>query len=353
MKKKVNEVEVATDIDTLNKIRGKLKPTDKVKLLDKKPNQSPTTSSVSTSTSSVMEDGPVEPEAVIEPKDKSTIKYLSNVKDSKSGEISKPFTIADKKYQMVRGITPSKEVVMAVYCHDDMDENGENIIHPLDYFEENIAKPMKEVSSKPVKEDGFDYASTEREHHDKEAFMDYLNLKDLIGYKHFFVNIKTGDVKSKFKNTRDMIKSGVKLGPDEDYMDEKGLKRFRFGKYFKNDVNEQSPTNIAAGTDVPKLQADVQKLVDSIKTKFSVYLSKLDKPIEQAQFLTTMAKEIGVPLNKLNDIITQFKTIATDTSAIPPAGFANENKKIITKNDLIESLKEKKVIKTVKVKDIK
>lgn len=350
MEKKINEVEVTTDIDTLNKIRGKLKPTDKVKLSDKKINTSPTTSSISsTSTSSVMEDDSISPEAVIEPKDKATIKYLSNVKDANSGEVSKPFTIADKRYQMVRGITPSKEVVMAVYCHDDLDENGENIIHPMDYFEENIAKPMKETLTKS---DGFDYAGEENKFHDKESFMDYLNLKDLIGFKHFFVNIKTGNIKAKFKNTKEMIKSGVKLGPDEDYMDEKALKRFRFGDYFKPSVNEQTPNSSPDGTNVPKLQADVQKLVDQIKTKFSVYLSKLDKPIEQAQFLTTMAKEIGVPLNNLNTIITQFKDIATNTSAIPPASFASESR-VITKNNLIESLREKKVIKTIKIKDIK
>jgi hypothetical protein len=36
-------------------------------------------------------------------------KYLSNVTDASSGEVSKPFIISDKKYQMVRGITPSRE----------------------------------------------------------------------------------------------------------------------------------------------------------------------------------------------------------------------------------------------------
>jgi hypothetical protein len=34
---------------------------------------------------------------VIEPKDPETIKYLSNVVDSKTGEISKPFTISGKQ----------------------------------------------------------------------------------------------------------------------------------------------------------------------------------------------------------------------------------------------------------------
>ena len=40
-------------------------------------------------------------------------------------------------------------------------------------------------------------------------------------------------------------------------------------------------------------------------------MAKLDKPIEQAQFLTAMAKEIGVPLGKLSTIISSYKDIAT------------------------------------------
>jgi hypothetical protein len=80
---------------------------------------------------------------VIGPKDPETIKYLSNVIDKNTGDISKPFTISDKKYQMVRGQNHSGEIVMGVYCFDEMGEDGDNIIYPMEYFEENIAKPMK------------------------------------------------------------------------------------------------------------------------------------------------------------------------------------------------------------------
>ena len=84
-----------------------------------------------------------------------------------------------------------------------------------------------------------------------------------------------------------------------------------------------------------------------IKNKFSVYLSKLDKPIEQAQFLTSMAAEIGVPLNKLSTIISSYKDIAkSETKPVT-------EKKIITKKQLEENLRTPKVIKTIKVKDIK
>ncbi len=282
----------------------------------------------------------------IEPQDPETIKYLSNVKDSETGEVSKPFNLGGKNYQMVRGMLPSKDIVMAVYCHDDLNEAGENIIHPMDYFDEKIAKPIKERDSQNIAEDDYDFASQEREHADKNEFMDHLNLNDLVGFKHFFVNIRTGEVVAKFKSTKEMIKSGIKLGPHEDYMEPKALKSFRFGTYFKNDLNEEVP--IDGDTNVPKLQADVTKLVDQIAKRFSVYLSKIDKPIEQVQFITTIAQKIGVPFNKLSSIISQFKDIAA-TPATPPIA----ESKVITKNELVESLNKKNIIKTIKIKDIK
>ena len=66
------------------------------------------------------------------------------MKDENTGEVSAPFAIGNNKYQMIRGIHPSGEVGLAVFCHDETDEAGENIIYPMDYFEENIAKPMME-----------------------------------------------------------------------------------------------------------------------------------------------------------------------------------------------------------------
>lgn len=290
----------------------------------------------------------VDENAVIEPQDQATIKYLSNVKDANTGEISKPFTIGDKRYQMVRGMDPSKKVVMAVYCFDDMNDAGENIIHSLEEFETKVAKPMLEAEKTPIEEEGYDFARAEREYQDKEDFIDYLNLRDLEGFKHFFVNIKTGDVTGKFHTTKEMMKSGQKLGPDEDYMDARTLKKFRFGDYFKSDVNEVD--NNTDSTNVNKLQADVKKLSKLIKDKFSVALSKLDKPIEQVQFLQAMANEIGVPMNKLSTLLASFKDIATTGQEEQPA--LAESRKI-TKAQLLESLKREQVIKTIKAKDIK
>lgn len=344
MNKKIKEG-LEMDMTTYKKVKGTLDPKTPIKITGDKP------------APSLHEDGDtLEPEAVIAPQDKATIKYLSNVKDAKTGKVSEPFTIGAQKYQMVRGITPSKEVIMAVFCHDETDENGDNIIHSVEDFEKNIANPMKEememvgqdIQVVPKKE-SIEITGNEKAFQDKDAFIDYLNLVGLEGYKHFFVNIKTGKITAKFKSTKEMMKSGVMLGDNEDYMDVKALKRFRFGDYFKKDMNEEAPTDagVDTGTDVSKLQADVKKLTNMIKNKFSVYLSKLDKPIEQAQFLTSMAAEIGVPLNKLSTIISSYKDIAkSETTPVT-------EKKIITKKQLEENLRAPKVIKTIKVKDIK
>jgi len=344
VKNRINELNM--DLETYKKVSGKLNPKEKASVTIT--SEKPTTSTIGTM---------AENDTVIEPQDRATIKYLSNVKDANTGEISKPFTIADKNYQMIRGKSSNGEVVMAVYCYDDIDDNGENIIHSIEEFEQNIALPMKEQletkNNINIDENDYDYAGDEREHYDRENLMDFLNLTDLLGYKHFFVNIKTGDVTSKFRNTKEMIKSGVKLGPDEDYMDVKQLKRFRFGDYFKNDINEETPTDGNDGTNVTKMQSDVKKLTGLIKNKFSAYLSKLDKPIEQAQFLSTMASEIGVPLNKLSSLINTFKDIAKDgvVDNTNIAGMTAE-RKLITKQELEESIKVKKVIKTIKIKDL-
>lgn len=343
MNEKTNENALKMDMTTYQKVKGKINPKDNVTITGDKPATTPTTSTLT----STMEENA--PEAVIEPQDKATIKYLSNVKDAKTGEVSKPFTIGDKRYQMVRGTTPSREIVMGVYCFDDLNEAGENIIHPVDYFEETIAKPFKQK----MEENNFDYAAAEVEHHNQEDLANYLNFTDIEPTaRHFFVNVKTGKVVAQFKSTKDMVKSGVKLGPDEDYMDLKTLKRFRFGDYFKKNVSEEmSPED--AGTNLPKLQSDVKKLTTMIKNKFSQYLAKLDKPIEQAQFLSSMAQEIGVPLNKLSTIINTYKDIAKDGNVdnANVAGVKAE-RRVITKNSLEESIKPK-VTKTIKVKDIK
>ncbi len=300
----------------------------------------------------------LEPEAVIEPRDMATIKYLSNVKDSKTGKISQPFTIGTQKYQMVRGMCDN-QVVMAVFAHDETDENGENVIYPIDYFEENIVKPVMEkenMGKEPIEE--YDYAAAEREYFDREDLMHYLNLADLEGYKHFFVNINTGDIVGKFKNYKEMMRSGTKLGPEEDYMGVRQLKAFRAGEYFKEGFEKSNDSGLDEDINIDKLKGDVKILVDKMTKMFGRYFAKLDTPVEQSVFLAKIGQLINVPVEKLPQIISSYKELAKDDPSEAPLTGDNAQttteSKIITKKQLMESFNKKRnVIKTIKIKDIK
>ena len=315
----------------------------------------------SASLADVMEENDVlKPEAVIAPQDMATIKYLSNVKDSKTGEISQPFTIGAQKYQVVRGMCDN-QVVMAVFAHDETDDEGQNIIYPLDFFEENVVRPVMEKqmsAKKPVEENDFDYATAEREYFDREDLMNYLNLSDLEGYKHFFVNINTGEVVGKFKNYKEMMRSGIKLGPEEDYMGVRQLKAFRAGEYFKEGFERKNENDLDEEINIDKLKGDVKILVDKMTNMFGKYFAKLDTPMEQSVFLAKMGQLINVPIEKLPQIISSYKDLAKDDPSAAPLTGDNAQptteSRVIKKKELLESLNKKRnVIKTLKVKDIK
>jgi hypothetical protein len=325
--KKLSEINM--DYTTYTKIKGKLNPKDRanVTITGDKPQSS----------SSMSMAGQMEENEVIEPKDPATIKYLSNVVDSNTGEVSKPFTISDKKYQMVRGKIPSGEVVMGVYCFDDMDDNGVNMIHPIEYFEENIAKPMKEaMSKKNVAEEEFNYAAAEKEYFDKEDFMEYLNLADLGNAKLFFINDETGEVIASFKNLVDMATSGRKLGPNERLVNRKQLKAIRFGTKLKENISLYEED----GVDVPKLKGDVKILINKMVKMYGNYFAKLNTDIEKTVFLTNIAKIVGVPENKLSSLLTKYKDIAKDETpdaTVAPVAQVTENKivkKVLKVKDL-------------------
>lgn len=266
-------------------------------------------------------------EAVIEPQDQATLKYLSNVKDAKTGEISQPFTIADKRYQMVRAMNPSKEVVMAVFCHDDVNELGENIIHSVEEFETRIAKPMLEkektvsapIEEEPIKQqnNGFNFANDN----------DSLNLSQT---KHYLVNPKTGKFR-RFKTVQEL--ASATMNEEEKYMNLREFKKFFENKIFgvqKKNINEIEPTD--SGVDVNDLKTDTKKLVGLIQKRFEVPLSKLDKEIEKVQFLSSMAEILGLEISKLPYLIKNLKTIANPTNE------SISERKIITKADLNKTL---------------
>jgi hypothetical protein len=188
-------------------------------------------------------------DAVIQPQDKETIKYLSDVEDANTGEISKPFTIADKNYQMIMGQSSNGGVVMAVFCHDDTDENGENIIYSVDEFEQKIAIPMKEMI-----EMGDDFEMIQEEPTYEETNETYE------GYKHFFVNRKTNEIK-KFKTIEEMLTCGKH--EEEEYMPTTNFKRYMTEKLFGR-RNRNKDVTIQEGF---KKVITKQKLEESIKPK--------------------------------------------------------------------------------------
>jgi hypothetical protein len=326
MNKKIKEG-LEMDMTTYKKVKGTLDPKQPVKITGDKPTPSVT--------GSLTED---EPEAVIQPQDKETIKYLSNVKDAKTGQVSAPFTIGDKRYQMVRGTTPSNEIVMAVYCHDDMDEAGQNIIHPMDYFEENIANPMKEQMGM-VGQDIQVVPKEEKNESDSDNFE---------GYKHYFVNRKTNEVR-KFKSIKELVQC-QKLD-EEEYMGVKEFKQHMNEKLFgsrkkKHDVIHEDGTS-EENVDLGKLNSDVKKLMGLIQSKLGGALKKIDTPMEQGSVIKAFANMVGVPPEKISTIVSAIR----DISNVEPAPVTE--KKIISKKQLEESLRTPKVIKTVKKKDIK
>jgi hypothetical protein len=273
-----------------------------------------------------------EVDAVIEPQDQATIKYLSNIVDANTGEVSNPFTIADKNYQMVRGITPSKEVVMAVYCLDDMDDQGNNIIHSIEEFEKNIAMPMKEKLEREGKQ-----VNSESKDDTYE------------GYKHFLVNKKTNEVR-KFKTIEEML-SCNKI-EEEEYMSTTRFKKHMTEKLFgkRNKITEIDEPSDDELTGKAKLLIQKMDEIYVIKNAMdSVNQQGTDKA--KGIVLVAFAERIGVPKNKLSTIINSIKAIAKEP--VPQQQGITEGK-TITKKELMESLSnKKKVIKTVKVKDIK
>lgn len=328
--------ELRTDMTTYNKIKGKLSPKEKetTTITGDKPTPSSYTTDSSplstsyTSMATQMESTDIEAKPII--------KYLSNVKDLNTGEISKPFTIADKNYQMVRGFDNNKQIVMGVMCLNDLNESGENIIHPIDYFEQNIALPMKEtlgmmgadIQELPTEE--YNHSAEEIAHHNQEEWENYINLKDVGEAKIFFVDMGTGKVVASFNSPVDMMKSGIKLGDNEKAMNRKQLMALRAGETIREAISLDEMD--ANGTDVDKLKQDMNILVKRISKMFGNYFAKLNSDLEKGAFLQTIAKIINVPETRIASLVKTYSDVD---------------------NQPTQPVTESKIIKIVKVKDLK
>ena len=305
---------------------------------------------------------------VIGPQDQATIKYLSNVEDANTGEISQPFKIGEKSFQMVMGITPSKEIVMCVYCHDDKDENGENIIHNVNYFEENIVNP---------------YIQEMVQFGDNIAESDDIQSLNLSEYNHFYVNEKTLKVR-KFKNIQEITKSAI--NNDETYMGKREFKRFFENQVFgprgrrmaKNEasqneelIDENAFLNFIKN---PATQRpDVKNAIKNMVKKVKQFIDKLNTPVEKIQYIITLVTMLNLDGPTITKLINGLRALLNsgfgDTEDLEPASTSSTGSspnqqqsfapspvtesKVIRKKDLIVSLDKPKNIKVIKVKDIK
>lgn len=352
---------VSMDAQTYSKVYGKIPSDTSVTITGDKP--APTSGSV------MEKDDILEPEAVITPQDDATIKYLSNVRDSKTGKVSQPFTIGTQKYQMVRGITPSKEIVMAVFCHDETDDAGDNVIHPIELFEKTIVQPMMEKEKMMQQEVmlGNDIELESKVEVVPKKENESLNLSE---FKHYLVNEKSGKFR-KFKNIVEL--AAAVMAKEEKYMPIKEFRKFFesrvFGGKKESEMNlmEVAPTGEESDEE---MNAKAKKLMVMISKRIpSNVIETIKTPVAKREVIAAFAELIGVPRQGLPNLINGLKDLAKTKSTSPtapvapaatapaastqlaPAGVAE--RKVMTKSELTESLSQPKVIKTIKVKDIK
>lgn len=123
------------------------------------------------------------------------------------------------------------------------------------------------------------------------------------------------------------------------------IQKLKKQHHLSEDGETDITNNNGEKRDVPKLKQDVQKFLDKLNlTQFENILAKIDQPIEQVELIAAFAERIGVPRAKLPLIMSNLKQ--TSESINPK----------MSKDKLIETVKsinEKKVIKQIKIKDIK
>lgn len=250
----------------------------------------------------------------VEEKGHKTLEYVSEVVDDKTGEISKPFTIGGKNYQMVRAMGPDRAVVMGVYAFDEKDETGNCKIYDVNEFE-TLAKSM--ISELGVQEPEGPEAATLNPYPEKGAEIKEEEKEtpksekpSFEGFKHFIVNEKSGKVR-KFKTIQELAKA--QMSEEESYM---GIKEFKkyidsalFGKRKMKEATAQAevvPSNVVSS---------VEKAMNMVKTKLTPNIIKniQQNPVAQEQMIIAFAKEIGVPASRLSQLINNIKGLAQET----------------------------------------
>jgi hypothetical protein len=197
-----------------------------------------------------------------------------------------------------------------------------------EYFEENIAKPMKEAIGMV----GRDIQVAEEDTYE--------------GFKHYLVNKQTNEVR-KFKTIEEILSCDRMA--EEEYMGVSSFKKYMNERLFgarkrkEESLNEVVPTGEESDEE---MNLKAKKLMDLIGKRIPQNIIKtITTPVAQREVIAAFAELIGVPRTGLNNLIGGLKDISKQ-----PEQPVTENK-VISKKSLEESLIEKKVIKTVKVKE--
>ena len=207
------------------------------------------------------------------------MQFISNIYED-GRNVSKPFVIKGKKFQMVRALKPEGGETTGVYCYDDINDSGENIILTQEEFEHKY-KPNE---TKPIDHPALD------------------------GYKFFYVNKENMAIR-KFRSTLDLPKNQIR--PDETFMNRRELKQFIGEKLFGTGksaeqwvMNEDQPED--------SLTSKAQKLIKSIETKIPPQAIKSIRgnPRAQKEVILAFAELVNVPKEKLYQIIGDIKSLA-------------------------------------------
>jgi len=233
------------------------------------------------------------------------LNYLSEIKDAE-GNISKPFTINGKNYQMVRAYTPEGET-MGVCSLDEIDENGDHMIYDTKYFEENVVKkyfePLEKAPEPMVAET------------DEPSDGGEQNSQFFEGHKHFIVNDKTHKVR-KFKSIAELAKAHMDEG--ERYMGLKEFKKFLdetlFGKRQKP-IEEETPA--PQPVQIPQAVTHMFEMIDKALPK-DAYNNIKQNPVAQEAAINSWVDRIGVPPDKLNNIIANLRNVAKQSAPNVP-----------------------------------
>ena len=289
-----------------------------------------------------------------EAKGSKKLEYLSDVHDEHD-EISKPFKLNGKNYQMVRALTPQNEKVLGVYSMDEVDEDGKNIIHPVDEFEKSLDNQPKQNET-GVQEPEAPQANTlNPEGPVVEKTPETTTKSDnpsFAGHKHFIVNRKTGKAK-KFKDISELAKA--QMGEGEEYMGIRDFKKYvdetLFGAGKKQNLDEIQPTGQENDAE---MNVKAKKLIDLITKKVpSGIFKSIATPVAQREVIASFAEMIGVPRNGLSTLIAGLKDLAVNNAA-GTASNPNKAAAQVTTSQATGNVSEgRKIIQTIKVKDIK